>query len=226
MTGGTVQAIETTYAGCLFRSRLEARWAAMFDLLGLPWVYESVDHFLVRGSDPFYVEVKPAKHAKDYLEESGTLDVKAPADTTDLPLMLVGVAPLVSSIDDIPVDGKIYEIAGVIRTYEEWFVAYWVDCNTCNRIAVYNEDKEICHPCGHTSGSLAEQRPLEHLWNNAHCLTRWVPSRSKPVGRRGVIARFPSICVECDKPIARGRDEITQLDTGRWIHALCERFIA
>ena len=33
-------AIETRYAGCRFRSRLEARWAVFFDRLGIPWEYE------------------------------------------------------------------------------------------------------------------------------------------------------------------------------------------
>ena len=32
--------IETQYAGCRFRSRLEARWAVLFDHLGHPWRYE------------------------------------------------------------------------------------------------------------------------------------------------------------------------------------------
>lgn len=36
----TIQAIETRYAGCRFRSRLEARWAVFFDTLGIPWEYE------------------------------------------------------------------------------------------------------------------------------------------------------------------------------------------
>lgn len=31
---------ETSYAGCLFRSRLEARWAVFFDTLGIRWEYE------------------------------------------------------------------------------------------------------------------------------------------------------------------------------------------
>lgn len=35
-----VQAIETRYAGCHFRSRLEARWAVFFDTLGIEWQYE------------------------------------------------------------------------------------------------------------------------------------------------------------------------------------------
>lgn len=36
----TIAAIETRYAGCRFRSRLEARWAVAFDRLGIAWEYE------------------------------------------------------------------------------------------------------------------------------------------------------------------------------------------
>lgn len=35
-----IKAIETRYAGCRFRSRLEARWAVFFDTLGIAWEYE------------------------------------------------------------------------------------------------------------------------------------------------------------------------------------------
>lgn len=35
-----MQAIETKYAGRRFRSRLEARWAVVFDGLGIPYEYE------------------------------------------------------------------------------------------------------------------------------------------------------------------------------------------
>lgn len=35
------QPIPTRYAGCWFRSRLEARWAVAFDFLGLTWEYEA-----------------------------------------------------------------------------------------------------------------------------------------------------------------------------------------
>lgn len=35
-----MKAIETQYAGCRFRSRLEARWAVFFDALGIEWHYE------------------------------------------------------------------------------------------------------------------------------------------------------------------------------------------
>ncbi|WP_435279281.1 hypothetical protein [Streptomyces sp. 1222.5] len=35
-----IKAIETRYAGCRFRSRLEARWAVLFNALDIPWEYE------------------------------------------------------------------------------------------------------------------------------------------------------------------------------------------
>lgn len=66
-------AIPTLYEGVRFRSRLEARWAAFFDLMGWKWEYEPIDFngwipdFKVefscwkRDCDPhcFYAEVKP-----------------------------------------------------------------------------------------------------------------------------------------------------------------------
>lgn len=44
-----IQAIQTRYAGCHFRSRLEARWAVFFNKLGISWKYEP-EGFVVRGS--------------------------------------------------------------------------------------------------------------------------------------------------------------------------------
>jgi hypothetical protein len=44
-----IQAIETVYAGCRFRSRLEARWAVFFDHLGIEWQYEPQGYELPSG---------------------------------------------------------------------------------------------------------------------------------------------------------------------------------
>lgn len=58
-----MHAIPTTYGGVNFRSRLEARWAAFFDLLGWSWEYEPIDlagyipDFILGGR--VLVEVKP-----------------------------------------------------------------------------------------------------------------------------------------------------------------------
>ncbi len=43
-----IKPIETHYAGCRFRSRLEARWAVFFDQLGISWDYEP-EGFVVAG---------------------------------------------------------------------------------------------------------------------------------------------------------------------------------
>lgn len=44
-----IKAIETLYKGYRFRSRLEARWAVMFDTLGLRWFYEREGYELHGG---------------------------------------------------------------------------------------------------------------------------------------------------------------------------------
>ena len=41
--------IQTKYAGYLFRSRLEAKWAVFFDLVGLKWQYEPEGFVLPNG---------------------------------------------------------------------------------------------------------------------------------------------------------------------------------
>lgn len=51
----TIKAKETVYAGVVFRSRLEAKWAAMFDLCGWHWQYEPVD--LNGWSPDFFIHI-------------------------------------------------------------------------------------------------------------------------------------------------------------------------
>lgn len=61
----TIKAIPTIYNHVQFRSRLEARWAAFFDLCGWKWDYEPFDldgwapDFMLKGKIKALVEVKP-----------------------------------------------------------------------------------------------------------------------------------------------------------------------
>lgn len=66
---GNLKAIPTRYAGCFFRSRLEARWAVFWDALGVKWEYEP-EGFVLAGGGPYlpdfwlpqvrmWAEVKP-----------------------------------------------------------------------------------------------------------------------------------------------------------------------
>ena len=65
MNNYNIAAIKTRYSGISFRSRLEARWAAFFDLMGWQWHYEPFDldgwfpDFLIEGNRQTLVEVKP-----------------------------------------------------------------------------------------------------------------------------------------------------------------------
>lgn len=49
----TITAIETRFAGCLFRSRIEARWAVWFNALGITWEYEKEGYHL--STDDYYL---------------------------------------------------------------------------------------------------------------------------------------------------------------------------
>src|SRR5207253_3310908 len=51
----SLASIPTTYQGVLMRSRLEARWAARLDALGLVWEYEPQVLRLGRGRGGFYL---------------------------------------------------------------------------------------------------------------------------------------------------------------------------
>jgi hypothetical protein len=75
-----VQPIETTYKGFVFRSRLEARYAVLFDHMGVEWHYEHEgyqtssglylpDFWLptayLRGSQGVLFEIKPSNYSGD-----------------------------------------------------------------------------------------------------------------------------------------------------------------
>jgi hypothetical protein len=93
----TRSGIPTTYRHTDFRSRLEARWAAFFDLVGWSWVYEPIDaegyipDFLVKGTLPLYVEVGPCVTRSDFCEKTDKADLSA--DVLRHDLLVVGVDP-------------------------------------------------------------------------------------------------------------------------------------
>lgn len=84
----------TRYGGVLFRSRLEATWAAFFDLLEWRWEYEPFDlkgwvpDFMLRGQHNALVEIKPITEP-----DADTIDKIMKAAGYQFPLILGGVAP-------------------------------------------------------------------------------------------------------------------------------------
>lgn len=73
-----MKAIPTRYAGCHFRSRLEARWAVFFDHAGVPWEYEMQGLEMasgVRYLPDFYLPTVPLRSRED---EGLWVEVKPP----------------------------------------------------------------------------------------------------------------------------------------------------
>ena len=92
-----IRAIETRYQGCRFRSRLEARWAVLFDAAGLAWEYEPEGYVLSDGT-PYlpdfwlpglgvWAEVKPRACTQDEVRRCAMLV----AGTSKPCLLLVGM---------------------------------------------------------------------------------------------------------------------------------------
>lgn len=90
----TIPAIETRYAGYLFRSRTEARWAVFFDALGIAWEYEPEGYDLGEvgwylpdfwlplptveyPNAGYFVEIKGVKPTNDYLTKLCTLAINS-----------------------------------------------------------------------------------------------------------------------------------------------------
>lgn len=100
----TVGAIPTAYAGRLYRSRLEAKWAAFFTLAGWRFEYEPFDlggwspDFLLPGSYgvDVLVEVKPITQFDS--EVAGKIS-RASEPTYEL--LLLGVSPTQRGVADL-----------------------------------------------------------------------------------------------------------------------------
>lgn len=123
----------TTYNGVRFRSRLEARWAAFFDLNAWKWSYEPVDlagwvpdFILHMPLADVYVEVKPASP----VDSSNTSYKKAFDYWRKFQVLLLGVEPESASIGallDPPllVDYQWVDLHESMRPSHEDRVAFW-----------------------------------------------------------------------------------------------------
>lgn len=61
-----ISPIQTTYSDCLFRSRLEARWAVFFDYVGIEWQYEPEGFEIKRSQDWHFMEDETWNYLPDF----------------------------------------------------------------------------------------------------------------------------------------------------------------
>lgn len=192
--GARIKAIETRYAGCLFRSRLEARWAAMFDQLGWHWTYEPIDtgqyipDFLIHGDWPMLVEIKPVATHSEYAATADEVENRlGTAWRGDAVVLGVDPVPHLTTNWDSPSAGYLGEHiqwadndTSPSAPYRDWNLGIWTICGKCGAFAIHHYIQSYaCRPCGHWDGdhylSGIERQALTSRWNAAHTRTRWVP---------------------------------------------------
>lgn len=160
------KAHETEYAGVLFRSRLEATWAAFFDLIGWEWEYEPLD---LPGWTPDFRVVFPCNYS----------------ECNDCHVLLVEVKPYydIKEFEDHPCMKYPYGVNDnglTISDYDDW-----LKIPACASAAFGNNWKVVEWEMSHGSGgglfnNIAEwanvsdhMSNFDHLWREAGNITRY-----------------------------------------------------
>ena len=186
------QAKPTTYATQNFRSRLEARWACFFDLIGWQWTYEPysindnyIPDFLIHGGAPFLVEVKPAGNHAELLPVAADLFQRGVFTHTDIEepdkdLLIVGASPILPDrLEDSPILGLSYrtypEVGGDITHSPD--IALWDTYFQWREFLMSFQHR----PSGHHEGDghlryNAYPQVIEDLWREAGNRTQWHPA--------------------------------------------------
>jgi hypothetical protein len=184
----TVRAHETLYAGTRFRSRLEARWAAFFDLCGWRWEYEPLDlngwmpDFVLLGAAEILVEVKPVFTfdigwcggvTKDPLPGVSDKVAKASRET-GREALIVG-AHLMASESGLAVGALFEQAAWTFGT----FLAFEERADFCSETGSYHGRMTGGYEGRngfleyHTNGSTLSEKTILEWWAEAGNRTRW-----------------------------------------------------
>lgn len=163
--------IPTKYQGILFRSRLEATWAAFFDLCGWRWEYEPFDlqgyipDFLLHGAVPAIVDVKPLVNLSEYHVRAKELDRVCGGHE----VLIVGCG-LYGSSDRI---GLLTDLCGWDAGWEDGAL---MTCSHCGRHSYYHTVGSFqSRVCGHGDGDhyLGAFYEASDFWAQAKNAVQW-----------------------------------------------------
>jgi hypothetical protein len=160
--------IQTTYRSTRFRSRLEARWAAFFDLVDWDWTYEPFDtagwipDFLIAGDRPLLVEVGPVSTDQEFRDKA-----EKPLGWLQHSTLILGISPVV--LGD--------EQAGLVTTAGAFWRGYWERCDDCIGLLRVASAPTGNLPCGHTEGRSTNAAHLFDMWAKAGNDVQWKPKR-------------------------------------------------
>ena len=170
--------IPTLYRGVRFRSRTEARWAALFEALAWPWEYEPVDcvgylpDFVIGWKRPLLVEVKGVSSLDEatYLARE-----KIEASGWEGEALIVGSSPLELSAAH-PILGQ---HAGRERAPDGlswlWDNGRVFGCLNCGSPSVLNcGGSWHCRACGEGEGNEhVGHIDIRSTWADCTNLTQW-----------------------------------------------------
>src|SRR5690349_10167892 len=153
--------VPTTYRGVRMRSRLEARYAALFDSLSWPWTYEPLD---LAGYIPDFLL---------HLERGDVLfEVKGPDEEHEVAKLKIeasgwtGEAIVAGSNVEASRFGQIANIDDRLPGFE-WGTCQVFFCISCGKPSLLNEDDSWrCRRCGEHEGHVGEF-DLSQAWLEA-----------------------------------------------------------
>lgn len=158
---GVIKSLPSEYGGCVFRSRLEARTAYYFDLLGIKWEYEPEGYALPCGNyapdflctaidkydkkHQFFIEVKPNyEELKSYETRLRQLCQASKTDVYYFP-----------GFPEATKDGEYLTNPAICFTYNDASAMgvfsphgeskEWADEEHPNRGTLPNTEKTVCH---------------------------------------------------------------------------------
>ena len=164
-----VPGVPTIYAGTVFRSRLESRWAAFADLAGWSWVYEPFDGngylpdfcFTISGR-PVLVEVKPVATIDDARAHLPKI-IRGIGDLWNHDVIIAGVDPSRTLYIDFLHDPSDWHSGcGELSV-----------CPECSSLELHPAPWSMgCPKCG-IERRLPGEAYAHVLWRQAGNLTRW-----------------------------------------------------
>ncbi len=164
-TNQKIAAIETRYNGINFRSRLEAKWAAMFDLLKWGWTYEPTDF---NGWIPdFAIHKIDASGCHDEVLIVGML---GPMRRDDLNCPIVGWLREGVGPEEVPEDFW-WEPAPMSRYEGEDRIGF------CHSVGSYRDRITGQYDGGSFGSFPVTQEEVTMLWREASNRTRWNPKQ-------------------------------------------------
>lgn len=193
--------IPTEYKGYLLRSRLEAKWAHFFDLLGWRWVYEPTDFdgwipdfALLGAKQTTYVEVKPVARC----DEPEFRDAQLKIEMSGCPdeVLLVGLQPFYGPEMDalsigwlrqsVPVhvedeDGNV-EVSMHVWDWGEAAFGQWRNSSTvgfCHAVQTFNDRISGEYDGGSYGEASFSERGILELWAKATNAAQWNPPPRK-----------------------------------------------